>query len=99
VREQSSRRSDERTIGGAKPRTPLLTSQNRELVPQEHELHVLGELGSTAADEQPQNCGKGKVGEGEEHRGILSRTGRGLLILARRRGFWCPRARVKHRMT
>jgi hypothetical protein len=62
------------TVGGAKPRTPLLTSQNRELVPQEHEFHVLGELGSTAADEQPQNCGKRKVGEREEHRGILSRT-------------------------
>lgn len=75
VREQSSKRSDERPVGGAKPRTPLLTSQNRELVPQEHEFHVLGELGSTAADEQPQNCGKGKVGEGEEHPGIFSRTG------------------------
>jgi hypothetical protein len=71
VREQSSKRSDERTIGGAKPRSPMLTSQNQELVPQQHQVHVLSELGSTAADEQPQNRGKGKAGEGEEHQAIL----------------------------
>jgi len=29
VREQSSKRGDARTIGGAKPRARLLTSQNR----------------------------------------------------------------------
>jgi hypothetical protein len=44
VREQSSKRGDERTIGGPKPRTLVLTSQNRELVPQQHQLHILGEL-------------------------------------------------------
>jgi hypothetical protein len=53
VRKQSSKRSDERTIGRAKPRTLLLTSQNRELVPQQHQLDVLGELGSSTANEQP----------------------------------------------
>jgi hypothetical protein len=60
VREQSRKRRDERAAGGAKPRSPLLTSQNRELVPQQHQFHVLGELGPTAADERPQNSCKGK---------------------------------------
>jgi hypothetical protein len=71
VWEQPRERRDERTVGGAKPRSLLLTSQNRELVPQQHELHVLVELSPTAADQQPQICGKGKVSEGEEHRAIL----------------------------
>jgi hypothetical protein len=71
VREQSSKRSDERTIGGPKPRTLVLTSQNRELVPQQHQLHVLGELGAPTANEQPQNGSEGKVSEREEHRAIL----------------------------
>jgi len=70
VREQSRKRGDERAIGRSKPRTLLLTSENRELVPQQHQLHVLGELSLAAANEQPQNCSKGKVGEGEEHRAI-----------------------------
>src|SRR6266545_5712062 len=66
-----SKRSDERTIGGPKPRASMLTSQNRKLVPQQHQLHVLGELGSPTANEQPQNSSKGKVGKGEEHCAIL----------------------------
>jgi hypothetical protein len=55
VREQSRERGDERTVGGSKPRALLLTSENRELVPKEHQFEVLGELGSSIADEQPQN--------------------------------------------
>jgi hypothetical protein len=71
MREQSSQRSDERPIGGSKPRTLRLTRQNGELVSQQHQFHVLGELSSATANEQPQNSSKGKVGEGEEHRAIL----------------------------
>src|SRR5918994_7566525 len=71
VRKQSSQRSDERTIGRPKPRTRMLTSQNRELVPQQHQFHVFGELGSTTANEQPQNSSERKVSKGEEHRAIL----------------------------
>jgi hypothetical protein len=63
VREQSRKRGDERAIGRSKPRSLLLTSENRELVSKEHQFHVLGELGPAAADEQPQKCGKGKVGD------------------------------------
>jgi hypothetical protein len=50
----------------------MLTRQNPELVPQQHQLHVLGELGSPTANEQPQNSGEGKVSEREEHRAILA---------------------------
>jgi hypothetical protein len=71
LREQSSKRSDERTTGGPKPRTLVLTSQNRELVPQQHQLHILGELGSPTTNEQAQKSSKGTVSEGEEHRAIL----------------------------
>jgi hypothetical protein len=71
VREQSSKRGDERTIGGPKRRTLVLTSQNRELVPQQDQLHVLGELGSAITNEQPQNRSEGKVSEGEEQWAIL----------------------------
>jgi hypothetical protein len=49
----------------------MLTSQNRELVPQQHQFHVFGELRSTTANEQPQNSSERKVGEGKEHRAIL----------------------------
>jgi hypothetical protein len=80
VREQSSKRGDKCTIGGAKPGALLLTSQNRELVPQQHQLHVLGELGPATADEQPQNRGKGKVGEGKEHRAILPGPANWLMV-------------------
>jgi len=63
VREQSRERRDERTIG-VKPRARPLTSEERELVPQEHELHVLGERGPATADEQPQDSNEGDVSEG-----------------------------------
>jgi hypothetical protein len=71
LREQSSERSDQRTIGGPKPRTLMLTSQNRKLVAHQHQLHVLGELGAPTANEQPQNGSEGKISEREEHRAIL----------------------------
>jgi hypothetical protein len=71
VREQSSKGGDECTIGGSKPGALLLTSQDRELVPQEHQFYVLGELGPAGANEQPQNSSEGKVRKGEEHRAIL----------------------------
>jgi hypothetical protein len=53
MREQTSKRSNKRMIRGPKPRTPLLASQHRQLVPQQHKLHVLGELGPSTPNEQP----------------------------------------------
>jgi len=80
VREQSRKRGDERAIDRSKPRTRLLTSENRELVPQQHQLHVLGELSLAAANEQPQSSSKGKVGEGKEHQAILPGPVNGLAV-------------------
>src|SRR5437867_224174 len=68
VRKQTSERSDEGTIGRPKLRTLMLASQDRELVPQYQEFHVLGELGPPIPNEQPQNSSERKVSEGEEHR-------------------------------
>jgi len=53
VRQMPSKRSDQRAIGGPKPRARVLTSQKRSLVAQQHQLHALGELGSPTANEQP----------------------------------------------
>lgn len=64
MRQQTRKRSDERPIGRANPRALMLTSKNRELVPQQDQLHVLGELCPTTANEQPQNSDKGKVSKG-----------------------------------
>jgi hypothetical protein len=55
VREQPSKRRDEGTLGGPQPRTLLLASQDPELVPQQHEFHVLINVTtSQAAGEQVQ---------------------------------------------
>jgi hypothetical protein len=73
----------------------MLASQDRELVPQHDEFDVLGELGPSTPNEQPQNSREGKVGEGEEHRPILPGLGTPsrLTVLAPSGGFWYPRAR------
>src|SRR5438067_1637711 len=96
-RKQSSQRCEERPIGGTKPRALMLTSQHRELVSKQHQLHIVGELSSATANEQPPNSREGKVGEGEEHRAILpegSRRPPKAIILAPFSGFWYSRARV-----
>ena len=66
VREQLSKRSDQGTIGGPKLGTLMLASQDRELVPQQHEFHVLGEVGLPPPNEQPQQSSEGNVSEGKE---------------------------------
>jgi len=53
VRKETSKGSDEGTIGRVKPGTLLLRSQDRELVPQHHEFYVLGEIGPSTPNEQP----------------------------------------------
>lgn len=68
---QASQRSDEGTIGRPKPRTLLLTSQHRQLVPQHEQFDVLGELDAATPNKQPQDSREGKIGEGEEHQPIL----------------------------
>jgi hypothetical protein len=60
LRKQTSKRSDEGTIGRSKLRTLMLVSQDRELVPQHQEFHVLCELGPPIPNEQPQNSSERK---------------------------------------
>jgi hypothetical protein len=60
VWKQSRNRSDECTIGGPKARTLLLASQDRELVPQQHEFHTLGELGPSVTNDQPRRAEKAR---------------------------------------
>ena len=61
VRKQTSKRGDKGTIGRPKLRTPPLARQYRELVPQRHQLYVLGEFGLPTPNQQPENCSEGKV--------------------------------------
>jgi hypothetical protein len=68
---EPSERRDEGTIGGAKLRARLLARQHRQLVAEQHEFDVFGELGPSTPNEQPQNSGEAKVGEGEQHRAIV----------------------------
>jgi hypothetical protein len=67
VREQTSKRSDQGTVGRPKLRTLMLASQDRNLVPKQHEFHVLGEVGLPPSNEQPQQSSEGNVSEGKEH--------------------------------
>jgi hypothetical protein len=67
VREQTSKRSDQGTVGRPKLRTLMLASQDRKLVPQEYEFHVLGDVGPPPSNEQPQQSSEGNVSEGKEH--------------------------------
>jgi len=67
VREQTSKRSDQGTVGRPKLRTLMLASQDRKLVSQQHGFNVLGEVGLPPSKEQPQQGSEGKVSEGKEH--------------------------------
>jgi hypothetical protein len=71
ARKQTSKRSDEGTIRRPQLRTLMLASQDRELVPQQHEFDVFRELGPPTPNEQLENSRERKVSEGEEHRPIL----------------------------
>jgi hypothetical protein len=63
----ASKRSDHGTVGGPKLRTLMLASQDRKLVPQQHEFHVLGEVGLPPSNDQLQQSSEGNVSEGKEH--------------------------------
>jgi hypothetical protein len=90
-RKEASERSDEGAIGRAKLRTRLLTRQHRQLMTEQHEFDVFGELGAPTPNEQPQNSREAKIGEGKQHRAILPARATGLpcrLPLAPLSGFW-----------
>lgn len=63
LRKQTSKRSDEGTIGRPKLWSLMLASQHRELVSQHQEFDVFGELGPSIPNEQPQNSREGEASE------------------------------------
>src|SRR6266545_3587380 len=112
MRKQTSKRSDKRTVGGPKLRRLMLARQDRQLVAQQHEFHVLGELGPSTPNKQLQDSSEGKVSEREQHRPILPgratipRVGRAcaaqrLLVNARARELSkaCQRAEPRRKQT
>jgi hypothetical protein len=70
-REEPSKRREESAIGRAKRRPRLLPTKHQQLMPQDKQLDVLGELAAPASDEQPQQRGERKVNEGKEHPPML----------------------------
>jgi hypothetical protein len=70
-REQTSERRQQGTIGWPKHRASLLTPKHDELMPQDEQLDVFGELAAPASDQQPEHGREGEIGERKEHSAIL----------------------------
>jgi hypothetical protein len=70
-REDPNKRREESAIGCSERRPRLLSTKHRQLMPQDKQLDVLGEVAAPASDEQPQQRGERKVNEGKEHPPML----------------------------
>jgi len=55
LRQDSRKRGKEGTISGAQRRTPLLSSEHDQLMPQHEQLDIFGELAAPTAHQQPQH--------------------------------------------
>jgi hypothetical protein len=55
------------------PMNVLLASQDPELVPQQHDFQLLGELDPPTPNEQPQKSGERDVSERDKHAPIVPR--------------------------
>jgi hypothetical protein len=71
LRQDSRQRGKQRAIGEAQRGTPLLPSEHDELMSQDEQLDIFGELAAAAADQQPQHSREGEIGEGKEHAPML----------------------------
>jgi hypothetical protein len=67
LRQDSRQRRKESAIGGAQRRAPLLPLEHDQLMPQDEQLDVLGELAAPAADQQPEHGREGEISERKEH--------------------------------
>jgi hypothetical protein len=65
-------RGEERAIDGPKTWPRLLPTQHHQLMPQNQQLDVLGELAAPPVYEQLQECGERAIEEGEDHLPMLS---------------------------
>ena len=55
LRQDSRKRGKEGAISGAQRRTPLLSSEHDQLMPQHEQLDIFGELAAPTAHQQPQH--------------------------------------------
>jgi hypothetical protein len=58
-------------IGRAQRRPPLLALEYDQLMSQDEQFDVFGELVAAAADQQPQYSREGEIGERKEHEPML----------------------------
>src|SRR5207237_8135564 len=70
-RQNSRQRGKEGAIGRAQRRAPLLPLEHDELMSQDEQLDVFGELAAPAADKQTQHSREGEIGERKEHAAML----------------------------
>ena len=78
----------------------MLPSQDRKLMPQQHEFDVFSELGPSTPNEQAQNSREGKISEGKgiDRSSQAQRTPSQLTALAPFSGFRYSRAHVNYEM-
>jgi len=70
--QEPDERSEEGAIGWPERRTIRLPSEHCELVAQDEQLDVFGELAPPSSNKQPQHSREGEVGEGKQHSPMLS---------------------------
>jgi hypothetical protein len=66
-RKQSGERRKQSTIGWPHRGARLVPAEHHELMSQQEQLDVLGELAAPASDQQPQHSREGEIGERQEH--------------------------------
>jgi hypothetical protein len=71
-RQQARERRKQRAIGWPQQRTLLLPPEHDQLMPQDEQLNVFGELAAPAAGQQPQHGREGEIGERKQHAPMLS---------------------------
>jgi hypothetical protein len=98
LRQQTSKRGEEGTIGRPQRGAAGLTAEHDELMPQDEQFDVFGELAAPAPDKQPQNSRETEIGEGKEHPPMFPEYGTGgreTQMVFGGPGCWTRRSRVK----
>ncbi len=78
-REQSGKRRKEGTIRRPQRAAPLLPAEHGQLMPQDEQLDVFGELAAPASDEQQQDSREREISERKQHPPMLPEPRRQLL--------------------
>src|SRR6266540_4414463 len=71
LRQDSRQHGEEGAIGRPQRRAPLLPPEYDELMSQNKQLDVFGELAAAAADQQTQHSREGEIGERKDHAPML----------------------------